>query len=48
MVVSPNKHFVDICEEIPAEAFSHDDLKKNLDRIIGIINIAGQFFLREI
>lgn len=34
--------------EVPAEAFSHDELKKNLDQHIGIINIDGQFFLREI
>ena len=34
--------------EVPAEAFSHDELKKNLDQIIGIFYFEGEFFLRKI
>jgi len=43
LILSINKEI-----EVPAEAFSHDELKKNLDQRIGIFNFNGEFFLRKI
>jgi hypothetical protein len=43
LVVSINREI-----EIPVDAFSHDELKKYLDRMIGILNFEGKLFLREL